>query len=208
MVGSAHCSGHVHRSADRTPPRRPPLWHPPMALSTAEQAIVGRILRATRFVFLRRVRQEWCADAFQAAWAGRVEPEGGFGSGLGRSGGAATGAGAGLECPGGRGALAGGTAPEAGTVPAVRASLEAARQVQAQDVERAALDAVTWRRGVAPERRLSIADAALRHGRKSRRQRVDEDKRHGLRDLDPGLVRAVGVPPAGPDPGSLPSPFV
>jgi hypothetical protein len=98
--------------------------------------------------------------------------------------------------------------PEAGTVPAVRASLEAARQVQAQDVERAALDAVTWRRGVAPERRLSIADAALRHGRKSRRQRVDEDKRHGLRDLDPGLVRAVGVPPAGPAPGSLPSPFV
>lgn len=36
----------------------------------------------------------------------------------------------------------------------------------------------------------------MRHGRKSRRQRIDGYKRHVLRDLDTGLVRAVGVTPA------------
>jgi len=33
----------------------------------------------------------------------------------------------------------------------------------------------------------------MRHGRKSRSQRFDGYKRHVLRDLDTGLVRAVGV---------------
>jgi DDE family transposase len=64
------------------------------------------------------------------------------------------------------------------------------------DVERAENDAVTLRRGVAPERRISIEGSEMRHGRKSRRQPVDGYKRHVLRDLDPGLVRAVGVTPA------------
>jgi hypothetical protein len=86
--------------------------------------------------------------------------------------------------------------PEAGAAPVVRASPEAARQVRAQDVKRAEDGAVTLRRGVAPERRISIEDAAMRYGRKSRHQRVDGYKRHVLRDLDTGLVRAVGVTPA------------
>ena len=36
----------------------------------------------------------------------------------------------------------------------------------------------------------------MRHGRKSRSVRVDGYKRHILRDLDTGLVRAVGITPA------------
>ena len=36
----------------------------------------------------------------------------------------------------------------------------------------------------------------MRHGRKSRRQRVDGYKRHVLRDLDRGLARAVALTPA------------
>jgi Transposase DDE domain len=36
----------------------------------------------------------------------------------------------------------------------------------------------------------------MRHGRKSRRVRVDGDKRHVLLDLDSGLIPAVGVTPA------------
>ena len=44
---------------------RPPLWHPPLELSTAEQAIIKRIRRAKLFVFLRQHRHALFADAFQ-----------------------------------------------------------------------------------------------------------------------------------------------
>jgi transposase len=80
--------------------------------------------------------------------------------------------------------------------PAVRASLEAAEQVQAQDVELAESGEPTLRRGVAKDRRISIQDPQMRHGRKSRSVRVDGYKRHVLGDLDSSLVVAVGVTPA------------
>jgi len=49
-------------------------------------------------------------------------------------------------------------------------------------------------RGVAKERRVSISDADMRHGRKSKKQRVDGFKRHLAVDLDaPGLVCAVAI---------------
>jgi transposase len=70
---------------------------------------------------------------------------------------------------------------------------DAARQVREQDVEHAADGTPTVRRGVAQDRRISIEDAEMRHGRKSRSQRVDGYKRHVLRDLDAGLIRAVGI---------------
>src|SRR5499433_599062 len=44
---------------------RPPLWQPPVELSTAEHAIIKRIRRAKLFVFLRQYRHELFADAFQ-----------------------------------------------------------------------------------------------------------------------------------------------
>ena len=49
------------------------------------------------------------------------------------------------------------------------------------------------RRGVARNRRISIEDGEMRHGRKSRSVLFDGYKRHVLRDLDTGLVPAVGI---------------
>src|SRR5205823_2553477 len=75
-------------------------------------------------------------------------------------------------------------------------ALAVARQIHTQDVERTADGMPTVRRGVARERRISIEDAEMRHGRKSRSYRVDGYKRHVLRDLDASVIRAVGVTPA------------
>lgn len=88
------------------------------------------------------------------------------------------------------------TAPEGHDHPHVSECLRAARQVEAQDVELAADGKPTLRRTVAKERRIAIEDAQMRHGRKSKHQRIDGYKRHILWDLDSGLVRAVGVTPA------------
>jgi hypothetical protein len=77
--------------------------------------------------------------------------------------------------------------------PQVQASRAAAAQVRTQDVELAASGEPTLRRGVSRERRISVQDAQMRHGRKSRRVRIDGYKRHVLHDLESGLVRAVGV---------------
>jgi hypothetical protein len=77
--------------------------------------------------------------------------------------------------------------------PQVQASRAAAAQVRAQDVELAASGEPTLRRGVSRERRISVQDEQMRHGRKSRRVRVDGYKRHVLHDLESGLIRAVGV---------------
>jgi hypothetical protein len=43
---------------------------------------------------------------------------------------------------------------------------------------------------------MSVEDAEMRHGRKSRSLLVDGYKRQGLRDVDSGLIVAVGVTPA------------
>ncbi len=51
-------------------------------------------------------------------------------------------------------------------------------------------------KGVAKDRRISVEDGQMRHGRKSRSVRVDGYKRHVLHDLESGLIRAVGITPA------------
>jgi hypothetical protein len=80
---------------------------------------------------------------------------------------------------------------------ATPAGIETARRVRAQDVEEGDADGLpSLRRGVARERRVSVEDPEMRHGRKSRSRRFEGYKRHVLRDLDTGLVRAVGVTPA------------
>ena len=48
---------------------RPSLWQPPVALSTEETAIAGRVHRAKLFVFLRQQRHVLFADDFQAELA-------------------------------------------------------------------------------------------------------------------------------------------
>ena len=75
-------------------------------------------------------------------------------------------------------------------------SLEVAKQVQQQDVEVDEKGKTRLRKGVAKDRRISVEDAEMRHGRKSRSVRVDGYKRHILQDLDSGLIRAVGITPA------------
>jgi IS5 family transposase/Pyruvate/2-oxoacid:ferredoxin oxidoreductase delta subunit len=80
--------------------------------------------------------------------------------------------------------------------PAVLTSLAAAAQVREQDVVLSERGTPTLRDGVAPDRRMSLEDSQMRHGRKSRSQLVDGYKRHVLRDLDSGLVPAVGITPA------------
>ena len=75
---------------------------------------------------------------------------------------------------------------------AAATAVQAARQVRDQDVDLAGV-APVLRRGVARDRRISIEDGDMRHGRKSRSVLFDGYKRHVLRDLDTGLVPAVGI---------------
>jgi hypothetical protein len=75
-------------------------------------------------------------------------------------------------------------------------SLELAQQINAQDVEMKENGKASLIKGVAKDRRISVEDAEMRHGRKSRSVRVDGYKRHVLHDLDTGLIRAVGITPA------------
>ena len=74
--------------------------------------------------------------------------------------------------------------------------LEIAQQVKEQDVQVDEAGKASLIKGVAKDRRISVEDGQMRHGRKSRSVRVDGYKRHVLQDLDTGLIRAVGITPA------------
>jgi hypothetical protein len=84
-------------------------------------------------------------------------------------------------------------APGMDEVPGVAAGLAAAGQIRDQDVATTGDGQPTLRRGVARDRRISIEDPEMRHGRKTRTVRVDGYKRHILNDLDTLLIRAVGL---------------
>lgn len=75
-------------------------------------------------------------------------------------------------------------------------SIADARLIEAQDIEKREDGCPKLRQGVSVNRRIAIEDPEMRHGRKSRSQRFDGYKRHILKDLDLGMVRAVGVTPA------------
>jgi len=75
-------------------------------------------------------------------------------------------------------------------------ALETAKQVKEQDVQQDENGKAHLIKGVAKDRRISVEDGEMRHGRKSRSVRVDGDIRHVLHDLDTGLIRAVGITPA------------
>lgn len=94
--------------------------------------------------------------------------------------------------------LPAGRAREGGETAAELAGMEVARRVRAQDVleEEDGGPPPVLRRGVARERLVSVEDPQMRHGRKSKSVRFSGYKRHVLRDLDTGLVRAAGVTPA------------
>jgi transposase len=83
--------------------------------------------------------------------------------------------------------------PETKSHPVIRSHLEAAQKIEAQDVEVDEQGEVKLRKGVAKNRRITIEDEQMRHGRKNRSKRFDGYKRHILKDLDLGMVRAVGI---------------
>jgi hypothetical protein len=72
-------------------------------------------------------------------------------------------------------------------------AVQVACQVRDQDVDLAGPAPPSLRRGVAKDRRISIEDSQMRHGRKSRSVLFDGYKRHVLHDLDTGLVPTVGI---------------
>jgi hypothetical protein len=78
----------------------------------------------------------------------------------------------------------------------LRRFIEAITTVREQDLEISANGRTSIREGVAPERRISIEDAEMRHGRKSRSKRFDGYKEHIARDLDVPAIVACAVTPA------------
>lgn len=71
------------------------------------------------------------------------------------------------------------------------------QQVLAQDTEPDPNGGgVRIKRGVAKERRISVSDRQMRHGRKSKSSRVDGYKRHLAVDLDTRLTLAAALLPA------------
>jgi len=78
----------------------------------------------------------------------------------------------------------------------VQATLEVGREIEAHNVTVDAAGKPKLIKGVAANRRISVEDPQMCHGRKSRSQRFNGYKRHVLTDLDIGVVRAVGVTPA------------
>lgn len=77
----------------------------------------------------------------------------------------------------------------------IRPYIEAVAQVHKQDLEEDARG-VRIRQGVAEDRRISIEDAQMRHGRKSKSKRFNGYKQHIAADLDTGLIAACSVTPA------------
>jgi hypothetical protein len=73
---------------------------------------------------------------------------------------------------------------------------ETITEVCDQDLEQAEDGAVRIREGVAPDRRISVEDSEMRHGRKSKSKRFDGYKEHIARDLDLPLIIACAVTPA------------
>jgi hypothetical protein len=78
----------------------------------------------------------------------------------------------------------------------LRPYIEAITLVRDQDLERTAGGTVAIRQGVAADRRISIEDDQMRHGRKSRSKRFDGYKEHVARDLDVPAIVACAVTPA------------
>jgi hypothetical protein len=74
--------------------------------------------------------------------------------------------------------------------------IDAITQVRGQDLEVTKGAGVAIREGVAPDRRISIEDAEMRHGRKSRSKRFNGYKEHIARDLDSPAIVAAAVTPA------------
>lgn len=86
---------------------------------------------------------------------------------------------------------------EALAVPPLSTAWAAVEQIIAQDLEPDPNGSgLRIKHGVAKERRISIRDSDMRHGRKSKTSRVDGFKRHLALDVASRLILATAVTPA------------
>ena len=75
--------------------------------------------------------------------------------------------------------------------------LDTLRQLIEQDLEPDPDDGgLRIRQGTAPDRRVSVRDSQMRHGRKSKSRRFNGYKRHIAADLDAKLILACAITPA------------
>jgi hypothetical protein len=80
--------------------------------------------------------------------------------------------------------------------PPLHEPVETLRQLVEQDIEPDPSGGRRVRRGVASERRVSVTDPEMRHGRKSKARLFNGFKRHIATDLDDNLILACAVTPA------------
>ena len=97
--------------------------------------------------------------------------------------------------------------PEAIAQPPLKEHVDILVQIQTQDFEPdPAGGGSRIRDGVAEDRRVSIEDTEMRHGRKSRSKRFNGFKRHIAADVDRGLILACALTPANrPEDEAIPS---
>lgn len=86
--------------------------------------------------------------------------------------------------------------PEEMSRPPLKEPVETLVQLVQQDLEPDPNGGMRIRQGVAPDRRVSVEDADMRHGRKSKSKRFNGFKRHIASDIDTGLILAGAVTPA------------
>ncbi len=87
--------------------------------------------------------------------------------------------------------------PEEASQPPLSDLLATLRQLRGQDLEPDPSGGGSRiRQGVAPERRVSVEDGEMRHGRKSKSKRFNGYKRHIAADLDTDLILACALTPA------------
>ena len=91
--------------------------------------------------------------------------------------------------------------------PPLKEQVEALVQIRTQDLEPDPQGGGSRiREGVAEDRRVSIADKEMRHGRKSKSKRFNGFKRHLAADVDRGLILACAITPANrPEDEAMPS---
>jgi hypothetical protein len=87
--------------------------------------------------------------------------------------------------------------PEQAHKPPLSEHLETLRQLREQDLEPdPSGGSPRIRRGVAEDRRVSVEDKQMRHGRKSKSKSFNGYKRHIAADLDTDLILACAITPA------------
>src|SRR5437867_1833309 len=155
---------------------RPEVWRPPVELSADEEGVVGLTRERSRlFVFLRRWRHELLDEPFQRELVAMYTAAGGpelsarsLKAALDVDWDDPTARTAALARVLSMVTAVAAYAAEQGAVPAATtASLAVADQVERQDVVRAADGAPALGQGVARDRRLSVEDGEMRHGRNS-----------------------------------------